>query len=387
MAKVFISYNHKDSRWLERLRVHLRPLEREGEIEVWDDRRIKPGMIWLDEIRRALNEARVAVLLVSADFLASEFIMSVEVATLLTKAESVGCRIIPVILRPCRFSDIYVLQRFQAINSPKQPLAKLRSAGAEEYLVTLSREIFDTTSAEKEGRRARAVKENEPSVSCNPRVEALIGGVGLGDWASAERAALEIIALTDSNGKNAIFTALLDYQDRGTDDELLWSALHTIECCAKLAPWLLDHEHLSRMAGHKNFSVRSTAASICMELAQFSHDRARIDLLLRLSRYDEDWYVEAPANAALKAMAQACPAVLQIFYKRLRSTQKLERAHAAATIRDVAEKEAHIFDISQLEEERRQLRALGDKEAIVLIGVAIARCRKTRRKPHWRYGL
>ena len=51
---------------------------------------------------------------------------------------------------------------------------------------------------------------------------------------------------------------------------MLWDALQTIECCTKLAPWLMNHEQFSRMARHTNFSVRSTAASICMELAEFA---------------------------------------------------------------------------------------------------------------------
>jgi hypothetical protein len=54
--------------------VDLGPLEREGKIEAWDDKRIKPGMDWLKEIESTLAPARVSVLLVSADFLASEFV-------------------------------------------------------------------------------------------------------------------------------------------------------------------------------------------------------------------------------------------------------------------------------------------------------------------------
>jgi TIR domain len=388
MAKVFISYSHKDTRWLDKLRVHLRPLEREGEIEVWDDRRIKPGMDWLKEIEGALAAARVAVLLVSADFLSSEFIMSVEVAALLTKADAAGCRIIPVILRPCRFSDMHILQRFQAINSPKRPLAKLKSADAEEYFVSLSRAISELVSGIRTvGGGSAAIAKCKSVPKRDARIEAVIRGVRLGDWDSAERAALEIIATTDRKGGNGLFRALLDYQDCGDDSDLLWSALQTIECCAKLTPWLMDHEQLSRMAYHENFSVRSTVASICMEWAEFAPDRVPLDLLIKLSAFDEDWYVEAPANASLKAMVRSCPVVLQIFYKRLRSADEDERVHAAAAIKDIADTEAYVLDAKRVGEELRLLRMLGDKEAAKAVAVALSKCRKAARRPRIRYGL
>ena len=60
--KIFISYSHKDKRWLERLRVHLKPIERESAIELWDDTKIAVGEQWKDTIWQALEAAQVAVL-------------------------------------------------------------------------------------------------------------------------------------------------------------------------------------------------------------------------------------------------------------------------------------------------------------------------------------
>src|SRR5690242_12769120 len=75
---VFISYSHQDRVWLERLNTMLAPLVRTGAVEFWWDGQIQAGEPWREEIDRAMVSARVAVLLVSAPFLASQFISTVE---------------------------------------------------------------------------------------------------------------------------------------------------------------------------------------------------------------------------------------------------------------------------------------------------------------------
>lgn len=137
---VFISYSHADERWLKRLRVHLRPLERTGKIEVWDDTRITPGTRWRQEIKEALDSAKVAVLLVSADFLASDFIAENELPPLLKAAEKEGTIILPVILSPSVFNDISLAQ-FQSVNAPSKPLLDMTKAQQEEVFVRIAQAI------------------------------------------------------------------------------------------------------------------------------------------------------------------------------------------------------------------------------------------------------
>ena len=128
---VFISYSHKDKEYLDRLLVHLRPLEREGLIGLWADTAMTGGEHWRDEIKQALERARLAILLISPDFLDSEFILNNELPELLFTAQSRGTYILPIILSPCRFARDRLLSQFQAINNPAAPLASMSHAERE----------------------------------------------------------------------------------------------------------------------------------------------------------------------------------------------------------------------------------------------------------------
>ena len=138
--KVFITYNHKDARWLERLHVHLAPIEREGMIDLWDDTKIAIGTPWQAAIQEALETAKVAIALVSADFLASDFIIQYELPKLLSRAASSGLIIIPLIVSPCLFTRSW-LSTFQAANDPNRPLSSMTVAEREKILMNLAKNI------------------------------------------------------------------------------------------------------------------------------------------------------------------------------------------------------------------------------------------------------
>jgi len=220
----------------------------------------------------------------------------------------------------------------------------------------------------------------------NPRIDDLIRNVQLGNKESTIEPAMQIIAATDRAGRNGLFSALLGYQ-YCSDQEVLWKALPTIEACAEFSPDLVSRTVLWEMAQNPDFSVRSSAASICMDLAQFAPDRVPVDLLMRLSVHTEDWYVESPANAALKAMARHMPAVLHIFFMRLRSTSLDERLHAAYALRDIAKKEPEILDAAEIRGELARLRGLGDKKSAAIVKTIFDRVRRVRKVVGYKYGL
>ena len=123
--KLFISYTHNDQNYLNRLLVHLKPLEKINIIDIWVDKKIQPGKDWKSEIEKSLNAAEVAILLISADYLASDFIVENELPPILEKVQFDGTTIIPIIIRPCRFLRDEKLNKFQAVNDPKYPLSSL----------------------------------------------------------------------------------------------------------------------------------------------------------------------------------------------------------------------------------------------------------------------
>jgi hypothetical protein len=127
---VFISYSHKDEEWKDRLVTQLGVLQSQGLLDLWDDRRISAGEDWHQEIQEAMATASVAVLLVSANFLTSRFILGEEVPHLLERRDKEGLRIFPVIIKPCAWQAVPWLSRMQCRPKDGRPL----SAGDEHQI-------------------------------------------------------------------------------------------------------------------------------------------------------------------------------------------------------------------------------------------------------------
>ena len=142
-ATIFISYSHQDKAWLKRLRVHLDPLQRDYNVKVviWEDTKIEAGDKWHDEIKRAIGRAQIAVLLISAHFFHSDYIVETELPPLLLAAENKGTAILPLVLSDSRFTRTPALAPYQAVNDPKRPLATLSKGKQQAVLNGLSARI------------------------------------------------------------------------------------------------------------------------------------------------------------------------------------------------------------------------------------------------------
>jgi tetratricopeptide (TPR) repeat protein len=137
---VFISYSHADETWKDRLLNHLTGI-RQAHLVAWDDRKIDPGAEWYDEIQLAMEQAAVAVCLISDNYLASDFCRYEEVPFLLKRREHDGMRLIPLLLRPCGWSREPWLKSIQMLPRDGRSLEVNFPNGPDSILGELAREV------------------------------------------------------------------------------------------------------------------------------------------------------------------------------------------------------------------------------------------------------
>lgn len=142
---VFISYSHKDRKWAEELATFLAPWIRDKRVNLWDDSQIAVGDSWQTQIENVIDEATVAVLLVTKDFLASDFILRHELPLLLERARKKQIRIawIAVGHSGVEATDLW---RFQAVNDPSRPLETLGRAQRNKEMVDIAKSIADAVT-------------------------------------------------------------------------------------------------------------------------------------------------------------------------------------------------------------------------------------------------
>jgi formylglycine-generating enzyme required for sulfatase activity len=145
--QLFISYSHVDRGWVERLQKMIRPLVRSEALRLWDDSQIPAGAKWKVEIEKALASAKVALLLVSDDFLASEFVINKELPPLLRAAEAEGLCILWVCLGPF-FYEATPIHEYQAVLPPGEPLEAMGPVQQKAALKTIAGAIRDALTSE-----------------------------------------------------------------------------------------------------------------------------------------------------------------------------------------------------------------------------------------------
>src|SRR5205085_8456359 len=118
---IFFCYAHEDEAFLKKLKKHLRPLQRQGLIDVWHDGDISAGTEWEHEISQQLNSAQIILLLVSPDFMDSDYCYSVELERAMERHERREAYVIPVILRHVLW-QWSPLRKLQALPTDAKPV-------------------------------------------------------------------------------------------------------------------------------------------------------------------------------------------------------------------------------------------------------------------------
>jgi hypothetical protein len=121
------SYSHPDKRFVDELMVHLALLARKFKFEVWSDQKLTGGDLWRSEIEAALARTDIALLCVSADYLASEWIATVELPKVIGQVKEGRTRVIPIIVRPSTWAHT-PLAYLQAFPRDAQPLSEMTEA-------------------------------------------------------------------------------------------------------------------------------------------------------------------------------------------------------------------------------------------------------------------
>lgn len=200
---IFVSYSHSDRDWLERLRTHLAPYSRGEAFDLWDDTRIPAGSDWAVKIDQALARARVAVMLVTPDFLASDFVARVELPAILRRAGN-DLTIIWIPIRPSAF-EATPLKDFQAAHDPHHPLAAMPKARQDEALVAIAKRIASAADINAVGNAFRIIDDFEPQVKAfvagSPEPEAPV----VHSWRAEQ--VEESIRLVEPGGTRQLITA------------------------------------------------------------------------------------------------------------------------------------------------------------------------------------
>lgn len=149
-VEVFFSYSHQDEDLRDDLAKHLSILQRRGVIDTWHDRQIEAGTEWAADIEQQLNRANIILLLVSADFLASDYCYDVEVQRAMERHEAGEARVIPVIIRPVDWQDA-PFGKLQALPKDAKPITKW--ADRDEALLDVAKGIKHTLEELAEARK------------------------------------------------------------------------------------------------------------------------------------------------------------------------------------------------------------------------------------------
>jgi len=143
MADIFISYSHEDVEFKVKLEKQLEVLALEGLCTFWEDTQIELGSNWLPGIQNAIDEAKIAILMISANFLISRFIRSEEVPRILKLRQQNGLKVLPLFTKPCAWKKVEWLSNIQGFPSGDKTLFEMDEPQQLRELTNFAEKIHD----------------------------------------------------------------------------------------------------------------------------------------------------------------------------------------------------------------------------------------------------
>jgi formylglycine-generating enzyme required for sulfatase activity len=177
---LFYSYSHRDEDLRRKLETHLAVLRRGGLIAEWHDRKIEPGDAWKGEIDRHLTSADIVLLLVSPDFFASDYCWGEEMTKALERHARGEARVIPVILRHCRWQHT-PLANLQAVPRGAKPIKSWpdKDKAFDDVAAEIERAVQGVRQRAEEGRRPSDAAVQTPAPEIIPPVPPKSGATAL----------------------------------------------------------------------------------------------------------------------------------------------------------------------------------------------------------------
>ena len=281
-------------------RLHLKPLVASYKIKLWSAAQIQPGQRWKQEIDDALASTRVAVLLVSPEFLASEFIRTVELPALLEASNKGAIQILWIAVSPSGYKYTEIAQ-FQAAHDPEEPLNTLTPAKRGKALVKIADKI------------QKAYGKNDPPVRLvdvfirrcfDEYLAKPFGGrdaemAALNNWLDdSDASAYRLIIAPGGRGKSALLARWCEEISKRTDRKTIFIPV-SMRCGTNLAD-LVFTSIVSQMAGLWDESLPNIGSmdSTSMRAMMSTYLDKELPtgrrLLLILDGVDEaaDWHVE-----------------------------------------------------------------------------------------------
>jgi tetratricopeptide (TPR) repeat protein len=142
-VNTFFCYTHKDAPLVDQLETHLRPLQRQGLINMWYDREITAGSEWKHAIDRHLNMAQIILLMISPDFMNSDYAYSIEMQQALARHKHGEAIVIPVILRPAHWQGA-PFAKLQALPTDAKPITSSQWHDLDEAFLNVAEGIRKT---------------------------------------------------------------------------------------------------------------------------------------------------------------------------------------------------------------------------------------------------